>query len=136
MRSSSRRLTAWSLAGLLTQPLFTGGNLQGQNEAAKARLLVAEQNYRATVLRAIEDSEGSLNRYRRSIESASHSALASEASAEAADIASRLYASGLRDFLSVLDAERRKLEAEDALVVQQTRQSLNLVSVYKALGAI
>ena len=126
----------WSLSSLLTQPLFTGGNLRGQSDAAKARLRVAEQNYRAAVLRAIEDSEGSLNRYRRSIESASHSEIASEASAEAADIAGRLYASGLRDFLSVLDAERRKLEAEDALVVQRTRESLNLVSVYKALGAI
>ncbi|MEM8683123.1 MAG: efflux RND transporter permease subunit [Pseudomonadota bacterium] len=126
----------WSVSSLLTQPLFTGGRLRGQSDAARARLLAAEQNYRAAVLRAIEDSEGSLNRYRRSIESASHSEIASEASAEAADIAARLYASGLRDFLSVLDAERRKLEAEDTLVVQRTRESLNLVSVYKSLGAI
>ncbi|MDJ0919415.1 MAG: efflux transporter outer membrane subunit, partial [Woeseiaceae bacterium] len=127
---------AWTLAGLLTQPLFNGGELGARSDAAKARLEAAERNYRAVVLRAIEESEGSLNRYRNSIESTLHSERASQASKKAAEIASRLYASGLRDFLSVLDAERRRLEAEGALVVQQTQSSLDLVAVYKALGAI
>ncbi|MEM9401373.1 MAG: efflux RND transporter permease subunit [Pseudomonadota bacterium] len=125
-----------SLASLVSQPLFTAGRLKGRKAAADARLQAAEGRYRSAVLRAVEDSEGSLTRYRRSLDSETHLARASLASAEAAEIANRLYASGLRDFLSVLDAERRRLEAEDALVVQRTRTSVNLVSVYKALGAI
>ncbi len=126
----------WTLTGIVTQPLFTAGRLGAQRDAAEARLVASERRYRRALLLAIEDSEGSLNRYGRSLESASHLETSSESSARAADIARRLYESGLRDFLSVLDAERRKLEAEDALAVRRTEVALNLVAVYKSLGAI
>jgi len=38
------------------------------------------------------------------------------------------------DFLSVLDAERTLLEAQDRLAASQTRTVTALVAVYKALG--
>ena len=44
------------------------------------------------------------------------------------------YQNGVDDFLTVLDAERRLLEAEDLLAVSQVQTALELVAVYKALG--
>ncbi|MGH8537172.1 MAG: TolC family protein, partial [Gammaproteobacteria bacterium] len=38
------------------------------------------------------------------------------------------------DFLSVLDAERTLLEAQDRLAASETRTVTALVAVYKALG--
>ena len=40
----------------------------------------------------------------------------------------------MTDFLSVLDAERTLLEAQDRLAASQTRTVTALVAVFKALG--
>ena len=57
-----------------------------------------------------------------------------EASQKAADLAHQRYEGGVTDFLSVLDAERTLLEAQDRLAASQTRTVTALVAVYKALG--
>lgn len=59
---------------------------------------------------------------------------AADASREAAEIAQKLYEKGLVDFLTVLDAERRRDENEDARAQSHTRLLLNLVRMYKSLG--
>lgn len=124
-----------TMLGGLTAPLFAGGRLRALKDAAEARQLTALQQYEQGVLLAIEDSEAALTRYSRAQSSRDHLAVSAAASAEAAAIARRLYDSGLTDFLSVLDADRRRLVAEDALAVRETEVSVNLVAVYKALGA-
>ncbi len=125
-----------ALLGIVSVPLFAGGRLRANRDAADARLVASEARYRQAVLLAIEESEGAINRYRRSQASVAHLSESASASADAAVIARRLYESGLRGFLAVLDAERRRLIAEEALASRQTEAVLNLVAVYKALGAI
>ena len=93
------------------------------------------RRYEQVVLLAIEESEAALTRYSRALRSRAHLESSADSSARAADIARKLYESGLADFLSVLDADRRRLEAEDALAQRQAEVSINLVAVYKALGA-
>ncbi len=122
--------------GFLRLPLYAGGRLTAQLEAAEARHGATLAAYEQAVAIAIEESEIALTRYRQSLESRQMLARAASSSAEAADIARRLYLSGLTDFLSVLDADRRRLEAEDALAVRQTETVVSLVAAYKALGAI
>ena len=56
------------------------------------------------------------------------------ASDKAADLARLRYRNGVDSFLTVLDAERRQLEAQDALAAASTDTALALVAVYKALG--
>ena len=123
-----------AVLGIVRFPLFTGGRLGARVDAARARQDAAERAYRQAVLLAIEESEGALIRYRRVQESCDRLVASAEASAAAADIARKLYDSGLRDFLSVLDADRRRLEAEDALAARRTEAAVNLIAVYKALG--
>jgi len=50
------------------------------------------------------------------------------------DLANKLYANGLTDFLHVLDAERSLYQAQDALVQSDRTVSTDLVSLYKSLG--
>src|SRR5208282_3911739 len=91
-------------------------------------------SYEQTVLTAFEDVENGLVAYaneqirRRSLEDAVSS------SQNSLDLAKRLYASGLTDFLHVLDAERSLYQAQDALVQGDRTVSANLIALYKALG--
>ena len=124
-----------ALLGLVSLPLFAGGERRAALDAANARQTASLARYEQAVLLAIEESERALTDWSRSRRSRDELEQAARSSAEAADIARRLYDSGLADFLSVLDADRRRLEAEDALALRQTQVSVNLVAVYKALGA-
>ncbi len=49
-------------------------------------------------------------------------------------LANRLYANGLTDFLHVLDSERSLYQNQDQLVQSERTVSANLISLYKALG--
>jgi outer membrane protein TolC len=90
--------------------------------------------YERTVLTAFEEVENGLVSYaneqsrRRSLESAVAS------SRKSLDLANRLYASGLTDFLRVLDAERSLYGAEDSLVRSDEAISVNLIKLYESLG--
>ena len=50
------------------------------------------------------------------------------------DAASARFDSGVADFLTVLDAERTMLEAEDRLAQSETQTATALLAMYKALG--
>ncbi len=47
--------TVWGIAAGLTEPLFAGGSLIGQERAANAQLEAARERYRATVLKAFQN---------------------------------------------------------------------------------
>jgi len=57
-----------------------------------------------------------------------------EQNRRALDLARSRYTQGVADFLSVLDAERSLLAAEQQLTDSITTVSTNLVQLYKALG--
>jgi outer membrane protein TolC len=57
-----------------------------------------------------------------------------EHSRQALDIARSRYKTGVGEFLAVLDAERGFLQAAQDFETSTTNVSLDLVSLYKALG--
>jgi multidrug efflux system outer membrane protein len=59
---------------------------------------------------------------------------AAEASAQAAALARQRFEIGSYSFLDVLDAQRTQLDAEDLLARSEINLSLNLITLYKALG--
>ena len=122
------------LVPFIEWPIFSGGRLRAQADAADARHEMQLAAYEKAVMTAIEEAETALARYSRSERSREHAAQAADASAQAADIARSLYGSGLSGFLEVLDADRRRLEAEDNLIMRQTEVAVTLVATYKALG--
>src|SRR6266536_158912 len=110
------------------------GRVQERIRAADARTEASLAFYERTVLTALEETEGALVDFGQEQSRQQFLATSAQASQKAADLAHQRYEGGVTDFLSVLDAERTLLEAQDRLAASQTRTVTALVAVYKALG--
>jgi multidrug efflux system outer membrane protein len=130
----SGRARTTALVPFVRWPLFQGGRLRANLEGADARALAAALQYEKAILQALADAESAIAAYSEENSTLARLDAAADASAEAADIAQRLYEQGLTDFLTVLDAQRRRDEAADALAQSHTRVLLNLARLYKSLG--
>ena len=86
------------------------------------------------MLRALQDVETSLSRYRTSRVRVARIQDAATASERAADSPGSASTGGVADFLQVLDAERTQLDAEDQLAQGRTDAATAYAALYKALG--
>ena len=124
----------WSAAPTVQWRIFDAGRIRANIKVQNARQEQALATYEQTVLTAFEEVDNGLVTYaneqvrRRSLEDAVTS------SQKSLDLANKLYANGLTDFLHVLDAERSLYQAQDALAQSDRTVSANLVSLYKSLG--
>jgi len=123
-----------AIVPFVSWPVFQGGRLRANLDGANARARAAAYSYEQSVLVALADAESAIVAYAEEATTFERLDSAADASIEAADIAARLYEQGLTDFLTVLDAQRRRDEAEDARAQSRTRQLLSLSRLYKALG--
>ena len=82
----------------------------------------------------MEETDASLTNYTKALVKQEHLRASAEASLEAASIARVRFENGAEDFLTVLDAERSALQAEDALAQSKTQTATALLAMYKALG--
>ena len=94
----------------------------------------AQARYGQTVLRAMEDLENSMSRYRTSRERVDRLTEASVASERAAELARLRFREGVTDFLQVLDSERTQLESQDQLARSRTDAAIAYAALYKAVG--
>ncbi|WP_424140833.1 efflux transporter outer membrane subunit [Roseomonas chloroacetimidivorans] len=124
----------YSIGPALTIPIFEGGRLRGQVRLEEARQREAALVYRRTVLDALHEVENSLAAYYG--DQGRHAALERQVrtAREAAGLARRHFATGLGNFLEVLDAERTRLAAELALAQSAAALDTDLVAAYKSLG--
>lgn len=123
-----------SAAGSLAATLFDAGRLRSAVEvrsAVQEQALIAYQN---AVLSALEEVEDALVAYTAARERLEARTGAADAAARAATTSRQMYQSGLSDFQRLLDAERTRLSAQDALASAQAAQLSALVALYKALG--
>jgi outer membrane protein, multidrug efflux system len=115
-------------------PAFDLGRVHEQVAGARAGAVIALDQYHSTVLNALEETEDALVTHARDRDQLEHAQDAASASATAARLAKIRYQGGLVDFLSVLDAERTQLQAENDLAQDRTEAATSLIAVYKALG--
>jgi NodT family efflux transporter outer membrane factor (OMF) lipoprotein len=115
-------------------PIFAGGRLKGTLELRGAQQQEAAITYHKTVLQAWHDVVNALVAYR--LEQNRRARLKSQAdhSRQALALARTRYSDGVTEFLSVLDAERSLLQAEQQYATSTTNVSLNLVQLFKAVG--
>lgn len=130
----SGRSRTTALVPFVSWPVFQGGRLRAKLEGADAQAVGAAAVYEKSVLSALADAESAITAYVQEAKTFEHLSSAATASREAAELAQKLFEKGLADFLTVLDAERRLDETDDARAQSHTRLLLNLVRVYKALG--
>lgn len=124
----------FSVGPAITVPLFEGGRIRANIAVKKEQYQEAVTRYQQTALAAFQDTEDSLSAYGREQDRRERLQAAVASSKQATELATELYTRGLSDFLSVLEAQRDQLAAEDALVASDTGLVSDLVSLYKALG--
>lgn len=124
----------WSLGPTVQWRIFDAGRIRANVKVQNARQEQALAYYENTALSAFEDAENALTAYakeqvrRRSLEDAVKS------SQESFNLANKLYANGLTDFINVLDAERSLYQAQDALAQSDATVSTDVIALYKSLG--
>jgi NodT family efflux transporter outer membrane factor (OMF) lipoprotein len=124
----------YAVGPVISWPALNLGRVKARVDASSARASEAEAQYSQTVLRALQEVETGLNRYRTSRVRVERIGDAAAASARAADLARLRFEGGVADFLQVLDAERTQLDAEDQLARAHTDAATSYAALYKALG--
>ena len=125
---------AFSFGPRLSWPAFDLGRVRQQIAAAGHRADAALSRYEQTVLLALEEAENALTSYDRERVRLHHLEGAAAAAQEAATLAKQRYNDGITDFLSVLDAQRVALAAQNEIVVSRTRVASSWVRICKAMG--
>ncbi len=115
-------------------PIFAGGRLRSTLALREAQQQEAAITYHKTVLQAWHDVINALVAHRLELERRTRLRSQAEHSRAALGLARARYSEGVADFLSVLDAERSLLQAEQQHAASTTNVSLDLVQLFKALG--
>ncbi|KQN91951.1 RND transporter [Sphingomonas sp. Leaf67] len=124
----------WSIGASVLAPLFRGGQLRGNYDAATARRDQAAFAYQRSVLtafREVEDALAAVDRLavqRRALETQR------TATAEALRHATNRYRAGYSPYLEQLDAQRALFSAELSLEQVRADQLTALVALYQAMG--
>jgi NodT family efflux transporter outer membrane factor (OMF) lipoprotein len=132
--SAGSPTTAATLASGLVAPIFSGGQLEGQLDSTKARFAELVATYRQAVLVSLQEAEDALVAVDAS---GRRTGFLDEAVVQARDafrLSQLRYVAGAVDFISVIDAQRSQLSAEDSLVQARLDRYNAAVDLFKALG--
>lgn len=124
----------YAIGPVISWPFLDLGRVRTRVDAARAGESEASARLEQTVLRAEEELRTALTSYARSRQRLAHLEDAADASQRAAELVRLRFEEGVTDFLEVLDAERRLLEAQDRLAAGRTEATNWLVAVYRASG--
>jgi multidrug efflux system outer membrane protein len=124
----------WSAVAALAQPLYAGGRLQAQRDAAEARERVALAQYQGAVRNAFREVRQALSAQARAKESFDAQDARVVALEETLRLARLRYTNGVASQLDVLDAERGLLAAQSARIDALRAQRAAVADLYRALG--
>jgi outer membrane protein, multidrug efflux system len=124
----------WSVGAGLFQPLFHGGALYYQYEAAKALYGQSLAQYEQTVNNAFAETSATLVANQKLAESEKQQQRSVDAYVDAVRLANERYDSGLSSYFEVLLMMERLYPAQQFLVTYQFRRLQNYILLYKALG--
>lgn len=124
----------WSLAANLLQPIFEGGRLRAGVSRAKAAQDESLAQYADAVLNAYAEVESSLAAEEFLAEQEVHLAEATMQAKAAQELAEDRYNSGLEEYITVLESQRRALINEGNLIALRRQRLENRVNLYLALG--
>jgi multidrug efflux system outer membrane protein len=118
----------------VTLPFLEWNRIRQRILAADATAEIALAEYERTALSALEEAERAITAYVQERERFGHLELAARSARAAADLARQRFQFGADNFLTVLDAERVRLDAEDQLAQSRVEVTRQAASIFKALG--
>jgi outer membrane protein, multidrug efflux system len=131
---ASNRGVQFGLGVGVTLPFLEWNRIRQRILAADATAEIALADYERTALSALEEAERAITGYVQERERFSHLDLAARSARAAADLARQRYQLGVDNFLTVLDAERVRLDAEDQLARSRVEVTRQAAAIFKALG--
>jgi NodT family efflux transporter outer membrane factor (OMF) lipoprotein len=130
----ARSNAAWSLMSGLTAPLFDGGRLRAERRAALDELTASASRYQEVVLESFGQVADVLDALTHDSQllAAQSNALATATSN--VELARESYSAGNIDILQVIDAQRRRLDAQLGLLRAEAQQYVDNAQLFLALG--
>ncbi len=127
-------ITIWSIGGSILAPIFEGGRLTAQAEAAGAQRDQAAFAYRRAALTAFHEVEDALASAKRLDEQADYARSQQDALAEGLRLATNRYREGYSPYLEQLDAQRGLLGAQLSLIQLRADALTARVQLFQAMG--
>jgi NodT family efflux transporter outer membrane factor (OMF) lipoprotein len=127
--------SGWAIGPAVTVPLFHGGSLRAERQAAVAEAQASLARYQQTVLRAfvqVSDVLSALASDQQSIEALQRAVVASEANAHSRELAYQL---GGGTTLEVIDAQRQLSRTRRELIQMEGQRFSDMVQLYTATAA-
>lgn len=115
-------------------PIFDGARLKSMLELSNAQQAEAAISYHKTVLQAWHEVVNALAAHRFEQQRRARLRAQLDHTRAALDLSRARYNEGVADFLTVLDAERNLLQNEQQYATSTANVSLDLVTLFKALG--
>ncbi len=123
-----------NLGAGLTAPLFQGGRISANIDAADAGLAEAAANYGQTFLTAYEEAVSAIEDYEEQRQRYVFLTQQVRDAARSRRLQAERYAAGVADYADYLDAQRSYLQAELARSGAGRAVALGRLAVYRALG--
>jgi multidrug efflux system outer membrane protein len=124
----------WSVAAVVTQPIFSGGRTEARTGAAEARERAALAQYQQAVRAAFGEVRTALAIQVRARESYEAESERAGALADTLRLARLRYDNGIASQLEVLDAERGLLAARIARIEALRAHRAAVADLFRALG--
>ena len=124
----------WSIGPSVQWRIFDFGRVRAEVRAQTAVQEAALATYEKVVLTSLQEAENAVVAYAR--EQNRHTALGVEVAQNQRSLAmaDALYTKGRVNYLDVLDARRSLYQSDDQLAVSDQAISVDVVTLYKALG--
>jgi outer membrane protein, multidrug efflux system len=125
---------AWSYAGTVTGPIFTGGGISGQVKQAEAGRAAALISYESLIQSAFADVENALVAREKLAEQLRAQERLVKASKEYERLAQLQFKGGYATYLTVLSAQQQLFPAELNQAQNLASAFTSYVNLYKAMG--
>jgi NodT family efflux transporter outer membrane factor (OMF) lipoprotein len=124
----------WNLGAAITAPIFSGGTLLHHQRAAEANYRQAAEQYRSTVMSALQNVADTLHALQSDADAMVASSRAERAAARSLDIARKQYQLGDISMVALLTAQVTYRQAELSLIQARANRYQDTVALFQALG--
>jgi len=125
---------AWSIAGNLAGPIFTGGRLKNEYRASLALRDQAKISFEKAVTQAFGEVSTSLSAHQQLAKAYREQLASVEAYRESVRLSFIRYDSGLSSYFEIVDAQIQLYPAESSSVSYDLGRKLAIVDLYRTLG--
>jgi NodT family efflux transporter outer membrane factor (OMF) lipoprotein len=129
-----RSNAAWSLISGITAPVFTGGRLRAERRASVDELRASAARYQEVVLESFGQVADVLDALTHDAQLVAAQSNALATATSNVELARLSFSAGNTGILDVIDAQRRRLDAQVGFLHAESQQYMDTAELFLALG--